>query len=94
MATAGADLVDSDEATTVAVLSTVVVTTDGNTAVAADWAGVDDCDVNGGLYEPGHGLSRGPWRWTVPSFRCSCQTAWQTLQTPLVLFAVCNSGQV
>lgn len=42
MASAGADLVDTDEATTVAVLSAVVVATDGGTAVAADWTGVDD----------------------------------------------------
>jgi len=46
MATAGADLVDRDEATTVAVLSAVLsavaVAAGGDRAVAAAWTGVDD----------------------------------------------------
>ena len=42
--------------------------------------------------EPGHGLLRGPWRCTVPLLLCNWRTAWQTLHSPLDLWAFCESG--
>ena len=49
--------------------------------------------VNGGLWEPGHGLSRGPCLWTVPSLWWSCRVARHTLQTPVALLTSCDKGQ-
>jgi len=46
----------------------------------------------GGLSEPGHGLLRGSWRCTVPLLLCNWRTAWQTLHSPLDLWAFCESG--
>jgi len=54
------------------------------------WPLPTDCRVetlSGGLWEPRQGLARGPWLWTVPSFKCNCRVARQTLHTPLDLFA-------
>ena len=47
----------------------------------------------GGLWKPGHGLSRGPCLCTVQSFKWSCLVARQTLQTPFDLFASWEKGQ-
>ena len=33
--------------------------------------GTCGCTATGGLSEPGQGLCRGPWRWTVPLLLCS-----------------------
>jgi len=47
----------------------------------------------GGLWEPAHGLVRGPCLCTVPSFRCSWRVALQTPQTPFDLYATCQRSQ-
>ena len=39
-------------------------------------------------------LLRDPCRWTVPSFKWSCLTAWQTEHSPLALLAFCDKCQV
>jgi len=60
---------------------------------AASKGSVGGRTPTGGRSEPGHGWSRGPWRWTVLSLRCSCLTALQTAQTPLALLASCERAQ-
>ena len=50
------------------------------------------CTAASGISEPGHGLLRGPWRCTVPLLLCNWRTAWQTLHSPLDLWAFCESG--
>jgi len=53
-------------------------------------AGICGLTVAGGLSDPGHGLCRGPWRWTVPLLLCSWRTAWHTVRSPLDLCAFCD----
>jgi len=47
----------------------------------------------GGLWEPGHGLERGPCLCIEPSLRSSCRVALQTLHMPFALFASWERGQ-
>jgi len=58
------------------------------------WDGRGPADgPRGSLSDPGHGLALGPCRCIFPSFRWSWWVAWQTLQTPLLLLAVCDRRQ-